>query len=483
MTVESRTKQKENETGLNTSQKTQLQIILHALSGPDVVTDDQLRRVRRAMEALTTSPPHNIVSLNLCRSGWYITICCLCLLLAVSFLGVRSGTLLLVFVLAAYLSIGAVFGLIYYDYFLLDAGRYHLLLDTLFVENARDLAAAVEQGGREWDTFRLELDRFKLADHEKLLSLISSGYFASSVFAQDSPQVSIESDPPETVAEAFGCNYQFKEDESTIRSEQPLFYGHSSGVLLTSECARDVATNKLGYGGGGHEVQTNRSSSVRLANFICAEADEPIKKTERDYIVRVIGAADCTGGAVKNDQYSLDRARVAMVEARRVMNEVAIWVKAHRPGQSTSLREPVNIVRLRQAFMQPTHQNFAQRRSSAVAPCNAAEYDEILWPAAERGAAQTSDPELHAARAARVEVLRRSSDVTDRLYMQSGLTRNTTLSDMIYFSFVSFTTTGYGDIKAVSGPVRFCVIMENILEILFAAIFFTAAMTMVRQQE
>jgi hypothetical protein len=36
--------------------------------------------------------------------------------------------------------------------------------------------------------------------------------------------------------------------------------------------------------------------------------------------------------------------------------------------------------------------------------------------------------------------------------------------------------------RAVSGPVRFCVIIENILEIIFGAIFFTAAMTVVRQE-
>jgi hypothetical protein len=66
--------------------------------------------------------------------------------------------------------------------------------------------------------------------------------------------------------------------------------------------------------------------------------------------------------------------------------------------------------------------------------------------------------------------------------MQSGLSIHTTLTDMIYFSFVSFTTTGYGDMRAVSGPVRFCVIIENILEIIFGAIFFTAAMTVVRQE-
>ncbi len=43
-------------------------------------------------------------------------------------------------------------------------------------------------------------------------------------------------------------------------------------------------------------------------------------------------------------------------------------------------------------------------------------------------------------------------------------------ADMLYFSFVSFTTTGYGDIKAVSNEARLFVILQNILEIFFAGV-------------
>lgn len=48
--------------------------------------------------------------------------------------------------------------------------------------------------------------------------------------------------------------------------------------------------------------------------------------------------------------------------------------------------------------------------------------------------------------------------------------------DMIYFSFVSFTTTGYGDIKPVSDAMRFMTVFENVMEILFTAMFFVVAM-------
>lgn len=47
--------------------------------------------------------------------------------------------------------------------------------------------------------------------------------------------------------------------------------------------------------------------------------------------------------------------------------------------------------------------------------------------------------------------------------------------DMAYFSFVSFTTTGYGDVRPVSDKLRFWTIIENITEILFVAFFIGVA--------
>jgi len=56
--------------------------------------------------------------------------------------------------------------------------------------------------------------------------------------------------------------------------------------------------------------------------------------------------------------------------------------------------------------------------------------------------------------------------------VQSGLTqRGLWLEDMVYFSFVSLTTTGYGDIKPVSTGARVLTILENLLEVLFTSVF------------
>ena len=52
---------------------------------------------------------------------------------------------------------------------------------------------------------------------------------------------------------------------------------------------------------------------------------------------------------------------------------------------------------------------------------------------------------------------------------------NVSFANMVYFSFVNFTTTGFGDIKPISGWARFATVAENILELIFTSIFFAIA--------
>jgi hypothetical protein len=42
--------------------------------------------------------------------------------------------------------------------------------------------------------------------------------------------------------------------------------------------------------------------------------------------------------------------------------------------------------------------------------------------------------------------------------------------DMVYFSFATFATTGFGDIRPVSRAARFFVILQNILGVVFVGI-------------
>ncbi len=70
-----------------------------------------------------------------------------------------------------------------------------------------------------------------------------------------------------------------------------------------------------------------------------------------------------------------------------------------------------------------------------------------------------------------------------RLLPEAHLVTNQTLADMFYFSFASFTTTGYGDIRPVSDSARLWSIIENIAELLFTAIFFVVALAEAKADE
>jgi hypothetical protein len=59
-----------------------------------------------------------------------------------------------------------------------------------------------------------------------------------------------------------------------------------------------------------------------------------------------------------------------------------------------------------------------------------------------------------------------------RSVTRPALTPVVTLSDAFYFSFVSLSTTGYGDVRPVSDETRFWAIIENTSEFLFASVLF-----------
>lgn len=97
--------------------------------------------------------------------------------------------------------------------------------------------------------------------------------------------------------------------------------------------------------------------------------------------------------------------------------------------------------------------------------------DEALWPSSPHVVSRlpVDDGDW---RAASVVIRESKRDPARGLVLGSAPRTNQTLVDMLYFSFVSFTTTGYGDVRPVREEARFLVIIENILEIIFTAVFF-----------
>jgi hypothetical protein len=281
---------------LSALQQRHLERILDTLSRHDVVNDEDLKQTRKSMEILTLSDQHNIVSLNLCRSGWYICLCCVCLGITVFGIGKRCGELVLTFVLAAYLAIGTVFGLIYYDYLLLDAGRYHLLINTLFVDNARDLKEAITKCD-ECEPLRAKLAQFqsKADNYERILGLMSSGYFFASLCLHRTRRLSRSSDPqkPSSWLSRVTTNSEKTSRESDRQTRLPTVTTpasspNSSGVIVPVTSSPDSTFAA---------THSKRTSSRRFGSPTSAVRPPAHEENERDYILRITAAADCTGRA------------------------------------------------------------------------------------------------------------------------------------------------------------------------------------------
>jgi hypothetical protein len=215
---------------------------------------------------------------------------------------------------------------------------------------------------------------------------------------------------------------------------------------------------------------TNDDSMKQLNEFLCNTALGKPRDEEKSYTFIISAGADCIGYEDTNAKFSGHR--------RDALKNVVRGLVEQIPGGTND----VNQSRLRAAAADPKDSVQAQpnpdsRPRRRNEPCaDNSPFWSVGSDQTNRAEEQWKRHNIDPWRAALIEVWRTSLDTAGHIHVSSELARETTLSDMLYFSFVSFTTTGYGDIKAVSGPVRFCVIVENILEIIFTAVFFTAAM-------
>ncbi len=446
-------------------------------------------KTRKFLAGVQRADPKHIVAVNLCRASWFIvwTTCALFVWVFLEGRQLISMALSMLLVMSAYLAVGLAFGLIYYDYHLNEIATYNFLLDT-FGSNkrAKELAARLpalttqEKTQHESD---LEALAGKLHDGQ-LETMIRTGFFSSSTFSQDQPQLSIEATARERGDLVFGCTFQFENGESVILPGFKLVYSRGDGgrcnqsLLTNGTCTNDVLV-ALGQTKSrvwsAVEEQTNADAVCRLTEFICGESAKPDRSDHHGYVVDVNAGADCTGDERNNERLADLRRREAYQMVERVQNEVAAHGKRELRAQTAvATTSPVKKWRLetrRPTMWLPS----IQRRADTGCDASADTFRN-LWPFTDTNRKLPNDAP-NPWRAAAVNISEVRLDAANNVRMASGLSPETTLADMIYFSFVSFTTTGYGDIKAVSGPVRLGVILENILEIIFAAFFFTAAVS------
>jgi hypothetical protein len=62
------------------------------------------------------------------------------------------------------------------------------------------------------------------------------------------------------------------------------------------------------------------------------------------------------------------------------------------------------------------------------------------------------------------------------------LTKEISLADLIYFSFVNFFTTGFGDLRPVGGRARLLATFEHFLELIFNSLFIVSAFNFGKQE-
>jgi hypothetical protein len=441
--------------------------IKKTLCADGVPNDADMREIRDATISLTGEEP-NLITQNTCRGGWYIISVVICV--ATCVFGVRKGRTwsTLFVVIASYLAIGLTFGVLYYDYYLLDASRYRALLETILTTSDVTSKAASSPPDSPYKGILSEA-RQCYATSPRMRYALQSGFFASSVFAQDSPQVTTDSNLPERFVPLADATFQFDLDSHEINPAFPLSFALKTSATQPKEVSDCAARAIVRWSGSQQTPQntSNLTSAARLAAAVCAEAARAKQNTDLGYSMIFAAGADCPGDDSENERLSDDRLRAA----REVVMSIVPF------ASDVAMESRPSTVDLKTAFVTAAKdaKSFTYPLRTVDGKCEAFPMYR-LWPSAVPPRMSfASDP----ARAALVEIFRREADADNRVRMQSGLTRGSTLSDMVYFSFVTFTTTGYGDMKAVSGPVRFCVIMENILEILFTAIFFAAAMAVV----
>lgn len=430
-----------------------------------------------------TAKSRDPISVNLHWMEWTI---CFCFFLAgwwfVNSSALGYGRIVrMTFVLTLYLLTGCAFGVLYYDVYAIDLAKQNLVADLNEAYRRVDPKAAAAAG--QASDF-LELSRRWKATNqaESTILMLRLHYWSSSVFAEDKPVVSLESTHSERTDPLFACSFVFSSRSYRVKAKDPLPLvcpwhrqcgGESSATNRDAEAAgRRPATINPGT------IRTNADSEADLDCFLDEMASASYPQGRVTYNVEVSGGADrrrllrTTPELINN----LDLSERRALEALRIVRKHVIVLLKNKPEHD---EESVHLRYLDAAMSR------ALIRHQDIQSYSSDPYDDqwrALWPddslPAAKPPAEDADEWRDAPwRAARVTITKTVPDRASAPAMTMGLASAASLADMLYFSFASFTTTGYGDIKPVSDPIRFWAMMENILEILFTAVFFATSIS------
>lgn len=335
----------------------------------------------------------------------------------------------LITVIVSYISVGFVFGVLYHLLYVSDAARYNWFADCFFERKVNE--RPVDAGST--------LDK---ASTSALLGLLRARAQVTTTFAQDRPRFV-----------ANGINQEGDEEWSgTFRFATKSGHVFAHGDLDSNDvCKSDSDACTVNY-----------KTVTDFERYLKRRAERPysVRDTVR---VRLFGGAD-SKYARENRQFAEDRQVGAKL---RLLRELEAFPRQESNPQIQAIKGALDRSELSHRFIEPAESDGS---------LSAKERLGLLWP---RGvdSPNWSPEERHARwRAASIRLLVFKADIANASVEMRGSEDGPALEDMLYFSFAAFTTTGFGDVRPVSRAARFCVILENILQVGFFGAFFAVVL-------
>ena len=376
--------------------------------------------------------------------GWSYLLACLYILLAVFILvmcllrpGFQKARLhqRLLMILVWYFAVGFAFGILYHLLYVGEIGKYNSFLARYFEEKAWQ----VEHGQEPY-----------VGDPRGVIGLSRSRIASLTVFAQDKPQ--------------------FRQDAAQLDESEPF-----QATFLFDSGSHDLEPNRQFKLNEAGAVPTNAQEKGRFQDFVNDLARQPYPRGSPRYRVRIVGGADRRPYPRGRPDAAEGNEFLAINRAKQMRDRLADWLGevAAQPAassQAPALRTAIAEAILTEYTIQPKEQS---EDADVIRKL------QTLWP---NGMCSGGNEELDQAcwRAASVTIWpQRPDPAATRALLGPA---ESTLEDMIYFSFVSFTTTGYGDIKPVSNEARWWVIIENVLEVFITGLFFATVLGLGRDR-
>ncbi len=402
--------------------------------------------------------------------------------------GPRSFRVLLVGL--CYLSIGAAFGFIYHDLYSAGAASFNWLLDHAVndpEQQAREQEEAVSTGQHRSHVKPAE-SRYRQGDGLPLNLTIPPGSLtvallrrrsqAIGVFAQDRPAEVLDASYSMRHTELFRGSFQFPAcyrlteiDPCARLSFLPKREYHDARIVSIG-CEKAIpvgpspdCTISPNDGAPEQPIQTNDTVQREFVAALTGIQKQEYPAGEIAYEVWFHCGADRrpVPGDVRVDGNG--NQQIAARRGQAVKDLLYLTVNAYIGEQGKSASP--ELLSLASAIFKAGCQPIVQTKDNNPLA--------VLWPAADPKELDTAVGEAPW-RAVGVYADRLVPDVGSAAKMSMELNVTTSFTDLLYFSFVAFTTTGYGDIRPISNEARLWTSVENILELVFTAMLFVTAM-------